>query len=288
MFTRYYKKIALIAICLCVFSLFIINSDSYWQDEYTLTGEVVVRFLDVGNADCQIIQLPDGRNIIIDAGKNETEEQLVSDLKKLGIKKFDIVIATHPHEDHIGGMDKIIDNFEIGCIYMPDVVSQTQTFESMLDSIESMGVSVKKAEAGISIIDEEDIDFVILAPNSKYYQELNDYSAVCKLTYKNRSFLFMGDAEKSSELEILRNNMDIEADVLKVGHHGSSSSTSGVFLNRVDPEYGVIEVGKDNSYGHPHDEIISALEHIKVYRTDIHGDVVMVCDGESIDIHTEY
>lgn len=249
--------------------------------------DLTVRFVDVGQADCEIIQFPDGRNVIIDAGKNETEDELVETIKEYGIERFDYIIATHPHEDHVGGMDKIIDNFEIGCIYMPDAVTTTKTFESMLDSIENKNVKVIQAKAGVSVIDEENISMVFVAPNSDNYEEMNDYSAVVKLEYGGLSFLFTGDAEAVSEGEMLENGMDLSADVLKVGHHGSSTSSTEDFLEKVNPAYAVMEVGKDNSYGHPHDETLKALKNIEVYRTDLHGTITMVCDGMNIKITTE-
>ena len=248
---------------------------------------LVVRFLDVGQADCEIIQFPDGRNIIIDGGKNETEYQLVEKIKRYGIQKFDYVIATHPHEDHIGGLDKVIDNFEIGCIYMPNAISNSKTFDDVLNSIENKNVTVKQAKAGIRVIDEEKINMFFVAPNSDYYEETNDYSAVVRLTYNGFSFLFTGDAEACSEREMLENGMDIKADVLKVGHHGSSTSTTYNFLKAVGPDYAVIEVGKDNDYGHPHKETLEALGDIMVYRTDTDGTITMECDGVNLTINTE-
>lgn len=248
---------------------------------------LVVRFMDVGQADCEIIQFPDGRNIIIDGGKNDTEDELVKRIEKYGIEKFDYVIATHPHEDHIGGLDKVIYNFEIGCVYMPDAESNSRTFESMLDSIENKNIQVKRAEAGITVIDEENICVSFLAPNSGEYEETNDYSAVVKLTYNGCSFVFTGDAEELSEREMLSNGMDLSADILKVGHHGSSTSTSYEFLKKVNPAYAVIEVGEDNSYGHPHDETLEKLEGIKVYRTDEDGTITMKCDGVNLEVTTE-
>lgn len=280
------KKLGLIvfvvlALCFIVTKLQIFNKKAEPIDELT------VRFIDVGQADCEIIQFPDGRNVIIDAGKNDTEDRLVKTIKSYGIKKFDYVVATHPHEDHIGGMDAVIDNFEIGCVYMPDVSSNTDTFEDMLDSIEAKNIKVSVAKAGVSVIDEENVNMVFVAPNSETYEETNDYSAVLRLTYGERSFLFTGDAEKLSENEMLKKGMVLKADVLKVGHHGSSTSSDKKFIKEVKPEYAIIEVGKDNSYGHPHKETEEVLKNVKVYRTDVHGTVTVRCNGVDIKITTE-
>lgn len=280
------KKLGLIvfvvlALCFIVTKLQIFNKKAEPIDELT------VRFIDVGQADCEIIQFPDGRNVIIDAGKNDTEDELVKIIKNYGIEKFDYAVATHPHEDHIGGMDAVIDNFEIGCVYMPDVSSNTDTFEDMLDSIETKGIKVSVAKAGVSVIDEENINMVFVAPNSESYEETNDYSAVLRLTYGERSFLFTGDAEAFSEKEMLKNNMDLKADVLKVGHHGSSTSSSKKFIKKVNPEFAIIEVGKNNSYGHPHEETEEVLNNVKIYRTDVHGTVTVKCNGVDIEIVTE-
>jgi len=249
--------------------------------------DLVVRFVDVGQADCEILQFPDGRNIIIDGGKNETEDKLVKKIKEYGIRKFDYVIATHPHEDHIGGLDKVVDNFEIGCVYMPDATSNSKTFADFLDSIENKNITVKKATAGVTVIDEDKINMVFVAPNSDYYEETNDFSAVARLTYNGCSFLFTGDAEAFSEREMLKNGMSLKANVLKVGHHGSSTSSTYKFLKKVDPDYAIIEVGEDNEYGHPHRETLKALEGVEVYRTDKHGTITVECDGVNINIATE-
>lgn len=287
--SNFIKKISVFFLT-TVFCSILAACEIPFDDKKVLTESVedlTVRFVDVGQGDCEIIQFPDGRNILIDAGKNETEYELIEFIEECGIEKFDIVISTHPHEDHIGGLDKVIDNFEVGCIYMPDAVSTSKTFESVLDSIENKNVKVIQAKARITVLDEEYISMKFVAPNSDEYDETNDYSAVVHFTYGNRSFLFTGDAEVYSEREMLKNGMDLSADVLKVGHHGSSTSTSKKFLKAVNPEYAVIEVGEDNSYGHPHDETLEALKNIKVYRTDIDGTVTVICDGKDIEITTE-
>ena len=284
---QYIKKIIPIAVFVIAMVVFCINRLGYFNKSAVSIEGASVIFVDVGQGDCEIIRLADGRNILIDAGTDEGEYDLVKKIKDYGIKKFDIVIATHPHEDHIGGMDAVIDSFEIGTVYMPDAATNTKTFESLLDSIENKNAKVIKAKAGVNVIDEENINMVFVAPNSDKYEDLNNYSAVLKFTYGDCSFLFTGDAEKLSENEILENSWDVRADVLKVGHHGSSTSSSTDFIDAVNPDYAIIEVGADNEYGHPHKETEKVLKNTKTYRTDVCGDITAVCDGVNIKITTE-
>lgn len=286
---RYIKKIVLLFVLVTVaFSLSACDGDEKIKVYPREQSPLIVKFFDVGQGDCELIQLPDSRNIIIDAGKRAGGEALVERLKDLGVEKFEYVVATHPHEDHIGGMSDVINNFEIGTFYMPDAVSTTDVFENMLDSIETKGVEVRRARAGLTIVDEENLKIKLVAPVGEEYGDKNNYSAVVKLTYYDKSFLFTGDAERLSETEMLESGASLKSDVLKVGHHGSDTSTSVDFLNAVSPEYAVIEVGEDNSYGHPDEKILKRLKNVKVYRTDIHGDITFECDGENISVTTEY
>ena len=250
-------------------------------------NNLVVRFVDVGQGDCEIVQFPDGRNIIIDGGTNETSSELVNTIKSYGIKRFDYVVATHPHEDHIGGLDDVIKSFEIGNVYLPDTSSSSMSFKNLVESISQSGAKVNRAYAGVTMIDETDIRAEFLAPVSNYYEDENNYSSVLKLTYKGFSFLFTGDAETISEYDMIENGAYLKSDVLKVGHHGSTTSTSNQFLRAVNPAVAVISVGRDNSYGHPHREILERLSDLKLYRTDLNGTVTVFCDGESLSVSTE-
>lgn len=250
-----------------------------------------VRYIDVGQADCELISFPDGRHMLIDAGATDSEKTLPPYLKSLGIEKLDYVIGTHPHEDHIGGLDAVIESFEIGQIYMPKATTTTKTYKDVLTAVKNKGLSINTAKAGKVIIDEPDIRAELLAPISDKYDDLNNYSAILKLQFGNTSFLFTGDAEKLSENEMLDSAgaEKLRCDVLKAGHHGSSTSTSEKFLKAVSPSYAVISCGTGNDYGHPHKETISLLDKygIKTHRTDLNGTITAISDGNNITLTTE-
>lgn len=248
--------------------------------------DLKVHFLDVGQGDSIFIELPTNETILIDASIKDASNKIINYLREENVSKIDYVFATHPHSDHIGGMSAVIKAFDIGQIYMPKAVTTTKTYENLLLTIKDKNLKIKTAKAGNTIIDTDDLKLVVLAPNQDSYESLNNYSIVLKLTYKEKSFLFTGDAETLSEKEITG---DVEADVLKVGHHGSRTSTSQAFLNKVNPSYAVISVGLNNDYKHPHQEVIDRLEkkNIKIYRTDQNGDIMFTTDGYNIDVKVE-
>ena len=257
------------------------NDGGYTISQEALNAPLSAHFIDVGQADSALVRLPDGKTMLIDAGDNRTGIKAVAYLDDLGIKRIDYLVATHPHADHIGGMDDVIKNFDVGRVYMPDVTTNTKTFESVLDAIEEKDIPVTKAAAGVNIFSEDGITADIIAPNSPKYKEMNNYSAVVRLVYGNTTFLFMGDAETLSEDEI---TADVKADVLKVGHHGSDTSSGENFILRVSPSVAVISVGEGNSYGHPNDAVVERLRKAgaTVFRTDADGTVVIGSDGENI------
>ena len=253
------------------------------NENNNVDGSLSVHFIDVGQGDC--IYINQGEyNMLIDAGNNEDGEKLVSYLKSLNVNGFDYVIGTHPHEDHIGGMDDIINNFEIDNYYMPDKLSTTKTFEDVLDALDAKGLSYN-----VPKIDDEfklgDATFKVIYSGDDT-NDINDSSIVLKMTYGDNTFLFTGDATSNVEEIIL--NKDIKSDVLKVAHHGSSYSSTTEFLDKVDPKYAIISVGKNNSYNHPASITLQKLSNrdIKVYRTDLDGTIIFTSDGTNLSVQT--
>lgn len=248
--------------------------------------ELAVHFIDVGQGDSILVQFPNGCVMLIDAGPDGSGAPVISYLKQQGIKKIDYLVATHPHADHIGGMAAVIEEFDINKVYMPKVTHTSKTFEDMLLSIKSKGLKITPARAGLSIFEQDGLQAAFTAPCGSDYESLNNYSAVVKIQYGSTSFLLTGDAEDLSEKEMLASDADLQADVLKVGHHGSSSSTTPDFLKSVSPEYAVISVGADNQYGHPHQETLDMLTDagVEIYRTDVHGTVIFVSDGKTLTV----
>jgi len=248
-----------------------------------IEGKLKVHYIDVGQADAILIE-QEGKYMLIDGGNNDDKEKLLSYLKSNGVKKLEYVIGTHPHEDHIGSLDAVIEKFEIGKVLMPKVTHTTKTFKDVVSETKKKGLKFTTPKIG-DVFELGEGKFTVLAPNSSEYKDLNDYSIVIRFEYGNRSFMFTGDAEEHSEKEIINKGLEIRSDVLKAGHHGSSSSSSVEFLNRVKPKYAVISCGKDNDYGHPHTEVIERFNRlgIKMLRTDKLGTIVCLSDGESIE-----
>lgn len=258
------------------------------QNDYINTNNdlLKVHYLDVGQGDSIFIELPNNETILIDAAESYQSEKIINYLKNLNYQKIDYVIGTHPHTDHIGGLKDIINTFEIGKIYMPKVVSTTKTYESLLMAIKDKNLKINTAKAGTSIIDTDALKINILAPNNSTYTELNNYSVVTKITYGTTKFLFMGDAEKLSENEIKEN---VSADVIKIGHHGSNTSSSIDFIKKVNAKYGIISVGLNNKYNLPKEETITNWKNsgTKIYLTSINGTITAISDGTNIKIESE-
>lgn len=250
------------------------------------SDEMKVHFIDVGQGDSIFIELPNTKTMLIDAAENEYADRITNYIYSCGYNTLDYVVATHPHSDHIGGMADVIGAFNVENVILSPATHTTKSYTNMLKAIDDSGAKVKIGVAGTEIFSDGDLSAVVIAPVTEDYSDLNNSSVMVMLTYGSRKFLFTGDAENSEENTI---TADIDCDVLKVGHHGSSTSTSRAFLTAASPEYAVISCGMGNSYGHPHTETLDRLKGagVKIYRTDLQGDIIMTCDGENITVNVD-
>lgn len=253
-------------------------------------GLLTLDFLYVGQADCTLVTLPTGEYMLVDGGNDADGEKVADYLEDIGVDRLDYVVNTHPHEDHLGGLDKILSRFEAGKIYAPDLPPSaepdTKNYKDFVKAAEKQ-CGITNLSAGERLIEENGITVDCLSPDSRdIFSNLNDYSIVLRITYGGDSFLLMGDAEKTAEDIILRSGAEVSADLIKAGHHGSSTSSSEKFIEKVSPDYAVISCGKDNSYKFPHSETIqtySAVGAETLVTYDV-GSVRAVSDGNGITV----
>lgn len=250
------------------------------------SGELSVHFIDVGQGDSILIQGEEVA-VLIDAGPRGAKAVVAEYLHAQGISRLDLVIATHPHEDHIGGMVQVLNEFEVTEVMDPGVPHTSKTFEAFIDLISSKGIGYTEARAGM-IRDLGGIKLEIVHPTVPSVDDLNNASIVTRLEFGQVAFLFTGDAEREAETEILESGRNLRATVLKLGHHGSSTSSTPEFVGAVAPSYAVIMLGEDNRYNHPHRGTMDLVKDIgiPVYRTDLHGNIVFITDGTKIEVRT--
>ena len=245
-----------------------------------------VHFIDVGQADSALIEC-DGETMMIDGGNVADSNVVAAYLKKEDVTELNYVVCSHAHEDHVGGLSGALSVTNADNIYAPKTKANTKAYKNFKKKAEEQNVEIKHPNVGDEIqLGSSTVEF--LGPVDENGKDLNSTSIVLKITYGNTSFLFTGDAESDEEEEILNSGADLKSTVLKVGHHGSRTSTSYPFLREVMPQYAVISVEKGNSYGHPNEDTLSKLSDagVEVYRTDESGDIVMTSDGNSINIVT--
>ena len=257
------------------------NSEAMQTSNTVLTDKLEVDFIDVGQAD-SILVSNKNETMLIDAGNNENGNDVVKFIKEKGITKINYLIGTHPHADHIGGLDDVINSdLEIENVYMPKIQTNTKTFEDVLDALKNKNLKVTAPEKG-DTFKIGDANCEVMTDSILDKENLNLSSIVIRLEFGENSFLFMGDAETENEKTI---NWP-KTNLLKVGHHGSNTSSSQNFLNQVKPEYAIIMAGKDNSYGLPKQKILDRLNKIgaKIFRTDELGTITVISDGKTIEV----
>ena len=275
----------------------IISEDSYLkilsetQNEVSESSETEVHFIDVGQAECILIKTPD-KNVLIDAGNIGCEKKIENYLRTNKVYVIDLFITTHPHADHIGSASEIVERFPVGEVIIPEIPAEflptTSLYEDFLLSLSRKDCSVFYSETGKVFELGGGAVLEILGPEGYSGDNLNNYSVISKLTFGEISFLFTGDAEEEIELSLVSSGADISCTVLNAGHHGSSTSSSALFLKTANPVFAAISCGYNNDYGHPHRETISSLNDMKIkyFRTDYDGDIVFRTDGKTVTVST--
>ncbi len=279
---------------LLLFSLFFTLVGCGENERVVSTDSITVYFFDVGQADCSLALFPDGKTMLIDAGNRADGDLIVGYLNKLSINTIDYFVLTHPHEDHIGGAEDIFKNLDILTVCLPNLPTEyepdTGIYKDVNAAIEKEGCRILKLNASTVIAKTDSYEITALSPcDNAVYSDMNDWSLSLLVDCFTTAILFTGDCEKPSETDMLSLNINLDADILKVGHHGSENSSSEDFLKAVTPQASIISVGTDNSYNHPHAEAIKRLNDIgsKIYRTDSVGTVIAKCYYGGFNIETD-
>lgn len=269
------------------------SSVDYPADDSPAAGKNVedenltVHFIDVGQGDSILLEY-DGKTMLVDAGERDKGTEVSEYLREQSISSIDYVVATHPHSDHIGGMDEVLNSFQVGHFIDSGFPHTSKTYENMLTTINEKNIPFEVAKKGEKIELDPAVDIEVLNPESEYSDELNENSVVLKVNYGEVSFLLMGDAGLKTEEKLMSTGYDLDSDILKVGHHASRSGSGEAFISAVSPEISVIEVGAGNDYGHPHAEILDRLQITsKVFRTDLDGSITVTTDGSAYTITTQ-
>ncbi len=288
------KTILTFTIIVCVFMSFAIffNVNSILIKSPSVdNGILKVNFMNVGEGDSTLVLFPNGESLLIDAGHKSDGKNISEFLKKNGVKKLNYVLATHPDKDHIGGLETILNDFEIGSIFAPDVSKDSKVFSDVTEIIQRKGFNLHKAYGGDNMYSSNGVKIDFLAPNSPLYKDTNDYSAVIKIKYKQTTFLFMGDAGEASEKEMLQ-RYNLSANVIKIAHHGEKSSTSQALIDSVKPQYAIISASSYENNA-PYEKVVDKLKKSGVTTfitgavgtSETLGNILFTSDGNSITVN---
>ena len=241
-----------------------------------------IHCLDVGQGNSTLIAGP-SQMMLIDAAEQEYSDEIALYLQEMGVKKIDVLVATHPHDDHIGGMADLIEQFQVGCLVLTNEKSSASAYQDMIHAAEQYDVPMVIPQTGESL-PFSDASCTVLGPLSLNEENSNNNSMVIRIDYGKNRFLFTGDAEKEEELELVQSGADLSVDFLQVGHHGSDSSSNDFFLARVAPDCAVISCGVANQFGHPSQQTLERLQRwgTQIFRTDLEGTIIIVSDGQQL------
>jgi len=295
-----FKKIAFILLIVCFLG---IGSVKIFSHSLAQESLLKIHFLDVGQGDAIYIRTPEGQDILIDGGPDNQVVQELSQVMPFWDHEIDIMILTHPHADHVTGLTEVLRRYEVKQIYHTGVTYSTQTYLNWLHEIEQQQVPLQIVQSEFALDLETDLILDFLYPNQSFLNQkvdnLNNTSIVNRLVYKNTRFLFMGDAEQEVDEELVEtqsfyfaqdDNASLQADLIKIAHHGSKDSSTQEFLEKVNPEFAVITCGKDNDFYFPHFRVLHRLEKlgVKIFRTDLHGRITAISDGAQIKVEKEF
>lgn len=265
---------------------------AFWMLGFSLPpekGSLALHFIDVGQADAILVQTGGGKNVLIDGGSDRKAAKVMAYLAKRNIDHLDMLIVTHPHHDHIGTLDEIIHAYGVNVLYMPPKKHRTRFFLDLQRAIRKNHVITLEARIGQTIKIDRHVRIDVIGPRGKKYDRLNDYSLVLRLTHQQNKFLLMGDTSREGEKDILLKNVNVNADVIKIGHHGAKSSTTEAFLDRVKPKYAIITAKVDTRGKFPSGHVLSRLAErdVKIFRTDRDGTIIVYSNGKKIEFRTE-
>ncbi|MGG7165732.1 ComEC/Rec2 family competence protein [Clostridium ihumii] len=277
-----YKYLLVLALFCVTFILLIPKYNN------TINDELKIHYINVGQGDGILIQ-HNGSNILIDGGPIDSSNMLIDYLTKNNVKKLDYIIATHPHDDHIGSLPYVLNYIKVDNFLAPKITSNTPTFVNLTKKLKYNNLKITPISAPKTVNLDENLTLNFISPKEISYDNINNYSIVLKLNYHNFSFLFTGDAEKEIENFLTSSNIDLNSTVLKIGHHGSKTSSTENFISKVNPKIAIISCGMGNDYGHPHKDVLKRLNNhnVKTYRTDKDGTVLVKCNKTNLKVLLE-